>query len=110
MDVLLVLTQLPDRGSAESLARTLLDRRLAACVSILSPCRSTYRWQGAVETSDEVPVLIKTTEACYTALQAAICAEHPYELPEIIALPVAAGLPGYLAWVAAETRSEGTPA
>ena len=57
MHVLLVLTNLPDREAAESLAQTLVERRLAACVNILSPCRSVYRWQGAVEAADEVPVL-----------------------------------------------------
>lgn len=103
MSVLFVLTQMPDRESAESLARSLLDGRLAACVNILPPCRSIYRWRNAVEAADEVPLLIKTTEARYAEVQAAIRAGHPYELPEIVALPVAAGLPGYLAWVAAET-------
>ena len=103
MRVLLVLTNLPDRESAESLAQTLVERRLAACVNVLAPCRSVYRWKGTVEAAGEVPVLIKTTEACYAALAAAIRERHPYELPEIIALPVTAGLSGYLAWVAAET-------
>ena len=103
MHVLLVLTNLPDREAAESLAQTLVERRLAACVNILSPCRSVYRWQGAIEAADEVPVLIKTVQARYAELEAAIRERHPYELPEIIALPVTTGLPGYLAWVAAET-------
>ena len=106
MRVLLVLTNLPDRESAESLAQTLVERRLAACVNVLAPCRSVYRWQGTVEAADEVPVLIKTTEARYAALAAAIRERHPYELPEIIALPVSAGLPDYLAWVAAETGGD----
>jgi periplasmic divalent cation tolerance protein len=109
MNILLVLTQLPNRESAESLARRLLDERLAACVNILPPCRSVYRWRNAVETADEVPFLVKTTEARYAKVQAAIRAAHPYELPEIVALPVAAGLPDYLAWVAAETRDDGEP-
>ncbi|MCX7163718.1 MAG: divalent-cation tolerance protein CutA [Rhodocyclales bacterium] len=100
---LLVLTSLPDDASAQVLARTLVNERLAACVNVLAPCRSVYRWQGAIETAQEVPLLIKTTTARYTALEAAIRAGHPYELPEIIALPVAHGLPEYLNWVAAET-------
>ncbi|MBN9424236.1 MAG: divalent-cation tolerance protein CutA [Candidatus Accumulibacter sp. 66-26] len=103
MSALLVLTNLPDRPAAEALAATLVETRLAACVNILAPCRSVYRWQGAVEAADEVPLLIKTTDECYPALEAAIRAAHPYELPEVIALPVERGLPAYLAWLAAET-------
>ena len=106
MKMLLVLTNFPDRASAQALAAALVDERLAACVNILPPCHSIYRWQGAVETADEVPLLIKTSEARYAALEAAIRAQHPYRTPEIIALPVTHGWPDYLAWVAAETRVE----
>ena len=102
---LLVLTTLPDRPAAEALAEALVDARLAACVNILAPCQSVYRWQGAVDKASEVPLLIKTTEARYAALEAAIRARHPYELPEVIAIPITQGLPDYLAWVAAETHS-----
>lgn len=98
---LLVLTTLPDRPAAETLAAALVEARLAACVSILAPCRSVYRWRETVETADEIPLLIKTTDGCYPALEAAIRAAHPYDLPEVIALPVACGLPDYLAWLAA---------
>ena len=104
MASLLVLPNLPDRMSAEALAAALIEARLAACVTILAPCRSVYRWQDTLETSDEIPLLIKTTEARYAALEAAICAHHPYELPEVIAVPITHGLPDYLGWVAAETR------
>jgi periplasmic divalent cation tolerance protein len=100
---LLVLTNLPDEASAHALASTLVAENLAACVNILAPCRSVYRWQGKIESTAEVPLLIKTTTARYPALEAAIRARHPYELPEIIALPVELGLPEYLAWVAGET-------
>ena len=106
METLLVLSCLPDRANAEALAAALVENRLAACVNILQPCRSIYRWKGAVEKADEVPLLIKTTEACYPALEAAIRAAHPYATPEIIALPVVLGLPDYLAWVEAETQTE----
>jgi periplasmic divalent cation tolerance protein len=106
MNPLLVLTHLPNRESAESLARILVEKNLAACVNILPPCRSVYRWKQAIETADETPVLIKTTEARYAALEAAIRERHPYELPDIVAVPVTAGWPAYLAWVAAETGSE----
>ena len=103
MSALLVLTNLPDRASAERLADALLGKQLAACVNILAPCRSVYRWKGAVQHDEEHPVLVKTTEARYAELEQAIRAAHPYELPEIIALPIERGLPAYLDWVAAET-------
>ena len=103
MSVLLVLTNLPDHRAAENLAETLVRERLAACVNILAPCRSVYRWKGAVQSEAEVPVLAKTTTECYAALEAAIRSNHPYELPEIIAVPVERGLAAYLAWVAEET-------
>lgn len=106
MDTLLVLTNLPDAAAAHALANHLVGQRLAACVNILAPCRSVYRWQGAVEDAAEVPLLIKTTTARYAELEAAIRGNHPYELPEIVAVPVAHGLPGYLAWVAAATTPE----
>lgn len=96
---LLVVTNLPDRASAESLARQLVEQRLAACVNILTGCRSVYRWQEKLEEAEEVPVLIKTTQERLDAVQAFICAQHPYELPEIIAVPITAGLPDYLRWI-----------
>ena len=107
MEILLVVTNLPSRESAEILARSLVEERLAACVNILPPCRSVYRWKGSVEWADEVPLLIKTTQARYDALAAAIIAHHPYATPEIIALPVTRGLPDYLSWVAAQCAGEG---
>src|SRR5216110_977690 len=100
----LVLTNLPDRASAERLADTLIEKRLAACVNILAPCRSVYRWKNAVQHDEEHPMLIKTTAERYPALEQAIRAGHPYELPEIIAVPIERGLPAYLQWVAAETQ------
>ena len=104
MTALVVLTNLPDLASAERLADSLLEQRVAACVNILAPCRSVYRWQGAMQHDEEHPVLIKTTADRYPALEAAIRAAHPYELPEIIAVKVESGLPAYLAWVTEETR------
>jgi len=99
------LTNLPDRETAERLAGALIEQRVAACVNILAPCRSVYRWKGAVQREDEHPVLIKTTAERYPALEAAIRAAHPYELPEIIAVPIERGLPAFLAWVDAETKN-----
>ena len=101
--VLLVFTNMPDHDSATALATALVEARLVACVNVLAACTSVFRWQGAVETAGEVPVLMKTTVARYAALEAAIRARHPYELPEIVAVPVEHGLPAYLDWVADET-------
>lgn len=100
---LLVTTTLPDRGAAVALARALVERRLAACVQVLDGCASVYRWQGAVEESAEVVVLVKTRAARYEELERAIRARHPYELPEIVAVPIVRGLTDYLEWVAEET-------
>ncbi len=109
-ETLLVLTNLPDVAAARALAGRLVEMRLAACVNILSPCRSVYRWRGQVEEAEEIPLLIKTTAARYAALEAAIQQAHPYELPEIVALSLTHGLPEYLTWVASEvTTPENTP-
>jgi len=105
MSTLLVLTNLPERAAAERLADALVEQRVAACVNILAPCRSVYRWQGAVRHDEEHPLLIKTSADRYPALEAAIRAGHPYELPEIIAVPIERGLQAYLDWVASETTS-----
>ncbi len=105
--ILLVLTNLPDRDSARRMADALIENRAAACVNILAECSSVYRWQEKIETASETPLLIKKTRAAYPRLEATIRAHHPYELPEIIAVPVDAGFPGYLQWVVQETRVPG---
>jgi periplasmic divalent cation tolerance protein len=105
MSALLVLTNVPERAAAERLADLLVERKLAACVNILAPCRSVYRWQGAMQHDEEHPMLIKTTTERYAALEQALRSGHPYELPEIIAVPIERGLPAYLDWVAAETAT-----
>jgi len=105
--VIAVLTNLPDSESAFNLARELVRRRIAACVNVLPASTSFYRWQGKPEEASEHPVLMKTTQDRYADLEAAIRELHPYELPEIIAWPVTAGLPGYLAWVEQESRPDG---
>ena len=104
MPGLLVLTNLPDRQSAEKLAHLLVVERLAACVNILAPCASVYRWNAETQHDTEHPLLIKTAAERYPELEAAIRANHPYELPEIIAVPISRGLPAYLDWVESETR------
>lgn len=102
-DVLLVLTNLPDRASAQRVAQALIESHSAACVNILAECGSVYRWRGQVETASETPLLAKTTRQAYPRLEATIRAHHPYELPEIVAVSVATGFPGYLQWVEQET-------
>ncbi len=99
----LVFTTLPDIEVADKLAKNLVEKRLAACVNILSACRSVYRWQDAVQVDGEIPLIIKTTEELYPALETYIRQHHPYALPEIVALEVVQGLPEYLNWVAAST-------
>jgi periplasmic divalent cation tolerance protein len=101
--IVLVFTNLPDREAALSLAEALVDKRLAACVNVLGGCTSVYRWEGAVERAEEVPVMIKTRAARYPEVEALIRSLHPYELPEVVAVPVVRGLPDYLEWVAEET-------
>jgi periplasmic divalent cation tolerance protein len=100
---ILVLTQMPDRASAEALARALVEARLAACVSIGAPAESLYHWRGEIETAQEVPVAIKTRAERYDDVEALIVARHPYELPEILGVPLSHGLSRYLHWIAAET-------
>jgi periplasmic divalent cation tolerance protein len=101
--ILIVMTNLPNAQAAEAIASTLVKSRLAACVNLLPAVQSVYRWQGKVERATEVTLLIKTTQRHYAALEAAIRAAHPYELPEVIALPVTTGLPSYLQWIITET-------
>ena len=106
MKTLLVLTNLPDREAAERLAGMLIEKKLAACVNILAPCRSVYRWKDSVQHDEEHPLLIKTTLERYPELERAVRSGHPYELPEIIAVPIEHGLRAYLDWVAAETGAK----
>lgn len=93
---------MPDDASAKTLAQTLIEQKLAACVNIMSPCQSIYNWQGAIEQASEVPLMIKTDTVHYDALEAAIIKAHPYELPEIISININGGLPRYLQWVNAQ--------
>lgn len=93
---------MPNEASAKQLAETLIAQKLAACINLLSPCQSIYAWQGNIEHASEIPMLIKTNQAQYDALEAAIIKAHPYELPEIISIHVGGGLPRYLQWVNAQ--------
>jgi periplasmic divalent cation tolerance protein len=105
MQSLIVLTTLPDPDSARQLARQLVEARLAACANVLAPCTSVYRWNGVVQEDTETTLMIKTTVARYPDLETYLRERHPYELPEILALPIHQGLPDYLQWVSAETRA-----
>ena len=104
MEPLLVLTSLPDAASAEILANALIDSRAAACVNVLAECHSVYRWQDQVETAAEIPLLIKTTVANYPLVEQIVRAQHPYDVPELIAIPITHGLPAYLDWLTTETE------
>lgn len=102
---IIVFTQMPDRTSALDLARSLLEARLAACVSIGSPGESLYHWRGQIETAQEIPVAVKTQARRYAEVEDAIRSRHPYELPEIVAVPLVDGFAPYLEWLADETET-----
>lgn len=102
-EVLLVLANCPDQETANRIATSLVENRLAACVNVLPAAESTYRWQGSVQRAVEVPLLIKCTRERYPALEEAIRQLHPYTVPEIVAVPVSAGYAPYLRWVIEET-------
>ena len=101
---LLILTNLPDQASAETLARALVEQKLAACVNILAPCTSIYRWKDNIENAQEIPLLIKTTSDVYAAMEDTIQRLHPYELPEIVQVPISGGLHAYIQWLIGETH------
>ena len=102
---LICLCTCPDAGTARRIADALVAERLAACVNVLPGVTSVYRWQGKVESAAETLLLAKSTDERLEALTARIVALHPYELPEVVAVDIAGGLPGYLAWIADETRT-----
>jgi len=100
-DFLVVLCTCPDKDSADRLAAMLVERRLAACVNIVAGLRSVFRWQGAIETAEEQLLLAKTSTRHFGAVEEAIRAHHPYELPEVVAVPLTAGSKDYLSWLEA---------
>jgi len=95
----IVLTTCPDAAVAERIARVLVEEGLAACVNILAPVRSIYKWRGQIEDTSEQLLVIKSAKAGFPAIRDRLRNLHPYELPEIIAVPIADGLPEYLAWL-----------
>ena len=106
VDACLLITALPDEDSAGRLAAALLEQRLVACVNCVPGVSSHYRWQGAVRNDREVLVLLKTRQSLAAAATAAIRHAHPYELPEVLTVPVIGGLAGYLDWLQHETAQE----
>lgn len=101
--VIALLTNVPNEALARQMGAYLVEQKLAACVNILGACESVYRWQGKVETAREIPLLIKTTQARYGEVAAAIIRLHPYDVPEIVVFPIDQGWPAYLGWVRSET-------
>ena len=99
IEPVVVLTTCPDDAAAARIARELVESGLAACVSRTGPLHSTYRWQGAIQDEPEVLLVIKTLTTRYSELEMRLKSLHPYEVPEIIALPVAAGFADYLSWL-----------
>ena len=103
----IVLCTVPDRDTAEEIANILIADKLAACVNILPGVTSVYRWEGRIERDGESLLVIKSRSGLVDRLVAALVEAHPYEVPEVIALPVTGGNPSYLRWAAAETAGEG---
>lgn len=101
-NVVLVLTTIPLDLDADHFARTLVAERLAACVSVMAPMASTYHWQGAIEAANERQVIVKTTAERVTAIERRLANLHPYDVPELLVLPVSGGGAAYLDWVAGE--------
>jgi periplasmic divalent cation tolerance protein len=103
-DKRLMLTTASSREEARTIASELVSRRLAACVNILGPVASVYHWQGEVEDSEEFLLLIKSTEAKFLPIQAAIRELHSYQVPELLSFTVESGLEAYLNWIATSVR------
>jgi periplasmic divalent cation tolerance protein len=101
-DAVIVLTTVPSPDVGEEIGRALVDAGLAACVNILPPMVSIYRWKGTVQRDSECQLVIKTVRARVDAVRDQVNAQHPYDLPELLVVPVDGGDPAYLAWVAAE--------
>lgn len=99
----LAITTCPDQATADDLAAYLVEHRLAACVNVIAGMRSYYKWKGEVCNDAEFILLIKTRTDLYPRLENSIVERHPYELPEVIALPIESGLPGYLSWIDEQT-------
>jgi periplasmic divalent cation tolerance protein len=102
-EFVVALTTLGSSEQARAFVRRLVDERLIACGTVVPRATSIYRWRGQVTEAEEVVVLLKTAKTRWAELEAAVKAQHPYEVPELLALPVTAGLEGYLKWMESET-------
>ena len=109
MEYSLLVVTCPNPEVAESIARKLVDRRLVACGNVTAPVTSVYRWKGRVRRESEVILFLKTRQSLVGACMKAIRPLHPYEVPEVISVPITEGFPPYLAWVDRETRTRGRP-
>lgn len=107
-ECLLAFSTFPDLETARRVARQIVDEHLAACANILSSVESIYHWRGQVEESSETMVIFKLSSSGFAAFETKLQALHPYDIPEIIAAPVAAGLPAYLDWVTRESAARTT--
>ena len=103
-DKRLYISTAPTREEANTLASEMVGRRLAACVNILGPVASVYRWQGEVENSEEFLLMIKSTEECGAGIQQTLVELHSYKVPELICLPIESGLESYMSWIAANVK------
>jgi periplasmic divalent cation tolerance protein len=103
-DKIVVLSTCASLEDGERLARALVDARLAACVNLIPAMRSVYRWRGAVESESECLIVIKSSREQFDALRETVAMLHPYDVPELIALPILDGAPNYLDWLTANVR------
>lgn len=103
---ILVFCTVPDADTADKIARELVWRKLAACVSRGEKIQSVYRWEGAVESAAEFNLTIKTNSAQYKEVETAVISLHPYDVPEIVAVPIVSGLPAYLEWIRQEANGK----
>ncbi len=104
-EVCQVMTTVDDRTAADTLARSVVERRLAACAQVTGPLASTYWWQGAIQSAEEWQVVFKTTASRYEELAEHIRSNHSYDVPEVLCLPVAGGNPEYLRWIDEQTQT-----
>ncbi len=107
--VMVAISTAPDRETARGIARSLVEESLVACVNLVEPIESIYRWQGEIEQSSEVLLIMKTTRARLPSLDQRLRALHPYELPELLAWESAGGSAGFMDWVIAQTRRRRSP-
>jgi len=104
-EYLLVMTTTPGSITAKKIANELVEKGVASCVQVFPEIYSVFCWKGRIEHEEEHMLMIKTSGACYQAVEDTIRAHHPYEVPEIVALPITGGLPDYLSWISQTARA-----